>query len=81
MSDFFSQSQNFMGALQTGVDPRTGIFSLSVAIANLNGNYGMGPEFNLTLNSNSLNKNNIGFGLGFTLPITTYDKKNKLLSL
>ncbi|EKB04101.1 hypothetical protein HMPREF9716_03345, partial [Myroides odoratus CIP 103059] len=26
MKDFFTQSQNFIGSQQTGIDPRTGAF-------------------------------------------------------
>lgn len=81
MNKFFSQSQNFISALKTGIDPRTGIFSLNIPIVNINCNYGMGPEINLSLCSSSLQNNNSGFGMGFSLPLTTYDSKNKLLHL
>lgn len=81
MSDFYSQSQNFINALQSGIDSRTGSFSLNIPIANINANYGMGPEINVILSSTSLNKGNNGFGVGFSLPFTTYDKQNKLLTL
>ena len=81
MKDFFSQSQNFIGAQQTGVDPRTGAFTLSLPLANINANYGFGPEVDLTLTSHSSNTKDEGFGLGFGLPFTTYDQESKLLRL
>ena len=81
MKDFFSQSQNFIGAQQTGIDPRTGAFTLSLPLANINANYGFGPEIDFTLRSHSSSTKDEGFGLGFGLPFTTYDQESKLLRL
>ncbi|EKB08972.1 RHS repeat-associated core domain-containing protein [Myroides odoratus CIP 103059] len=81
MKDFFTQSQNFIGSQQTGIDPRTGAFILHLPLATLNANYGMGPEVSLSLTSSSLNQENEGFGVGFGLPFTTYDYQNQLLRL
>ena len=78
---FFSQSLNFIGAQQTGIDPRTGVFTLCLPLANINANYGMGPEVSLSLTSNSFSRENVGFGVSFGLPFTTYDKPNRLLRL
>ncbi|QQU05213.1 RHS repeat domain-containing protein [Myroides odoratus] len=83
MKDFFTQSQNFIGSQQTGIDPRTGAFTLNLPLATLNANYGMGPEVSLSLASSSLNQADEGFGIGFGfgLPFTTYDYQNQLLRL
>ncbi len=81
MNEFFSQSQNFIGSQQTGIDPRTGAFTLYLPLANINANYGMGPEISLSLTSSSFSQENEGFGVSFGLPFTTYDKTNRLLRL
>jgi len=81
MQEFFSQSQNFIGSHQTGIDPRTGVFTLHLPLANIHANYGMGPEISLSLTSSSLSQEDEGFGAGFGLPFTTYDKPNRLLRL
>ena len=81
MKEFFTQSQNFIGAQQTGIDPRTGVFALSLPLASIQANYGQGPSVGFTLTSQSSSITNQGFGIGFGLAFTIYDKKNKLLQL
>ncbi|WP_052760878.1 MULTISPECIES: RHS repeat domain-containing protein [Photorhabdus] len=81
MSNFFSQAQNFFSAQQSGIDPRTGTFSFLLPIANIDANVGLGPTANVSLNYNMFKTGNIGFGIGFDFSFTTYDAKNKLLTL
>lgn len=81
MKEFFTQSQNFIGSQQTGIDPRTGVFTASLPMAQFQANFGLGPSVSFTLNCQSNNTVDEGFGRGVSLPFTTYDQSNKLLRL
>lgn len=81
MSYFYSQSQNLVSTMHTGIDPRTGAFYLRIPIALVKSNYGNGPIMNLTLQYQTRNTQQNGFGLGFSLPVTCYDQENKILKL
>lgn len=81
MSHFYSQSQNLVSAMHTGIDPRTGAFALRIPIALVNSNQGKGPIMNLTLYHQTRNTQQHGLGLGFNFSFTTYDQENKILKL
>ncbi|WP_353102697.1 type IV secretion protein Rhs [Myroides odoratus] len=81
MSHFYSQSQNLVSTMHTGIDPRTGAFSLRIPIALVNSNQGKGPIMNLTLHHQTRNTQQHGLGLGFSFSFTTYDQENKILKL
>ncbi|WP_446470494.1 RHS repeat domain-containing protein [Xenorhabdus stockiae] len=82
MSDnFFSQATNFQSSATGSVDPRTGLFNCTMPLAHLIGNTLLGPELTLTLSYSPLNPMNIGFGVGFSLGLTHYDRENRLLML
>lgn len=81
MSHFYSQSQNLASTIHTGIDPRTGSFSLRIPIALVRCNYGKGPMINLTLQHQTRNTEQQGFGLGFSFSFTSYDQENKILKL
>ncbi|WP_437806040.1 hypothetical protein [Sorangium sp. So ce1078] len=49
MADFYSQAFNFPGAIQGGVDPRTGLYVVNMPVARLVGNANLGPSLDLTL--------------------------------
>ncbi|EDO1767234.1 RHS repeat-associated core domain-containing protein [Salmonella enterica] len=78
---FFSQAMNFISAVSSGVDPRTGLYTTAVTLGSISGNNGMGPELPLTLSYSPLNSADMGFGQGFSLPFSSYDVSNGLLSL
>ncbi|EBN2212553.1 RHS repeat-associated core domain-containing protein [Escherichia coli] len=78
---FFSQAMNFISAVSSGVDPRTGLYSTVVSLGTLTGNNGMGPELPLTLAYSPLNRTDMGFGLGISLPFSSYDVSQGRLSL
>jgi len=78
---FFSQASNFISALNTQVDPRTGQFMVNLPLVSLVGNNQLGPELSLSLSYNPLNPNNYGFGTGFSLGITQFNNKTNLLEL
>lgn len=78
---FTSHTSNFVNAMQTGVDPRTGQFMVNFPLVNLVGNNQLGPDLSLSLNYSPLNGNNTGFGTGFSLGITQFSNLTNLLEL
>lgn len=81
MTDFTSQSGNFISAFSGAVDPRTGIYGYNFSIAQLTGNGGLGPSMPITLSYSPLTGTNTGFGSGVTLPTSSYDKSTRTLLL
>lgn len=80
-ADFTSFSSNFISASSGGVDPRTGMYNYQFSIATLTGNAGLGPNLNIGLAYSPLTTTNIGFGSGFSLLFSRYDKSTKTLQL
>ncbi|MGG1905411.1 RHS repeat-associated core domain-containing protein [Enterobacter ludwigii] len=80
-NDFTTQSGNFVSALQTHVDPRTGQFMARLPLADLTGNNLLGPDLSLSLGYSPLSTNNIGFGTGFSLGLTRFNNRTNLLEL
>ncbi|WP_224718594.1 RHS repeat domain-containing protein [Pectobacterium versatile] len=82
MNDSFtSQTSNFISALSTDVDPRTGQFMVNLPVVSLVGNHQLGPELPLSLSYSSLNNINSGFGTGFALSLTQFNNRTNLLEL
>lgn len=81
MADFYSQAFNFPSALQSGVDPRTGLYSVSLPIARLIGNANLGPSLDLALRYDPLGAAAPGIGQGFSLGLSRYDSGQRLLIL
>ncbi len=80
-NNFFSQAANFQSTAAGSVDPRTGLFNYVMPVAHLIGNNRLGPEQIFALTYNPLNGVDKGFGIGFSLGLTQYDAKNRLLML
>ncbi|MEX1843481.1 RHS repeat protein [Enterobacter cloacae] len=80
-SDFYTQAFNFVSATQSGVDPRTGLYTLKCAIADLSPNDGLGPQLKLALNYTPLSTSTVGLGTGCTLGLSSYDTDHSLLTL
>ncbi|MBD2803598.1 hypothetical protein ID855_02490 [Xenorhabdus sp. ZM] len=78
---FFSQATNFQSSAAGSVDPRTGLFNYMMPVAHLIGNHRLGPEQIFTLTYSPLNGENQGLGIGFSLGLTKYDAKKRLLVL
>ena len=76
-----SNAFNFMSAVNTGVDPRTGMYSCSISLPGVAANNLCGPTVGLGLTFSPLNPVNIGFGVGWALTTTRYDSVRKRLSL
>lgn len=78
---FYSQAMNFISAQKGGVDPRTGLFNVSLPLVNLHSNALTGPALTLTLQYSPLSSVNEGFGKGFALNLTRYDAVSRRLVL
>lgn len=77
-----SNASNFGDFLSGGVDPRTGHFTLNIQLPMFTANDQVGPSFPLMLSYNLLNKENQGFGKGWSLSTTRYNSQNnRVLSL
>lgn len=80
-SSFYSGASNFLSAIQGGVDPRTGLFNVNLPLANLRSGNLAGPGLALALNYSLLSDRNDGFGRGFTLNLSHYDRNKRKLYL
>ncbi len=81
MPSFFTQANNFGSAVDGGVDPRTGLFNVQIALGSLVGNRNLGPALPLRMGYSPLNRADEGFGQGISLGLTTYDTDGNLLAL
>jgi RHS repeat-associated protein len=80
-SSFYSQAGNFIDAVQGGVSPRTGLFSISLPLMNLRSADLTGPALALALRYSPLSSADQGFGRGFSLNLTRYDISGRRLHL
>ncbi|KOV32501.1 hypothetical protein ADK60_13755 [Streptomyces sp. XY431] len=80
-SALFTHATNFSSAVSGGVDPRTGLFNVQIALGGLVGNRALGPSLPLTLSYSPLTSTDMGLGQGVSLPMTTYDVSERLLVL
>ncbi|TCP69980.1 RHS repeat-associated protein [Pseudomonas putida] len=76
-----SNAANFKSFLQNGVDPRTGQYTLAIALPALAGNDLIGPQLPLRLAFNPLNDQDSGFGKGWELSLTQYVPGTHMLTL
>lgn len=79
--NFTSSASNFINTSSGNVDPRTGMYNYSFSVATLAGNAGLGPNLNVAVSYSPLTTTNTGFGTGFSLPVTRYDKSTQTLQL
>ncbi|MCU1723152.1 hypothetical protein, partial [Pseudomonas sp. 5P_5.1_Bac1] len=80
-SNVHSNAFNFLSFVETGVDPRTGQYTCSLSLPELEGNDLSGPNVPLRLSYSPLNTLNSGFGTGWTLQLSQYDTATNILSL
>ncbi|RMO85438.1 YD repeat protein [Pseudomonas syringae pv. philadelphi] len=76
-----SNAFNFMSYLQSGVDPRTGQYTVSITLPEVKTNGLRGPVLPLVLSYNPLNVQDSGFGLGWNLQLSQYDPGSQIVSL
>ncbi|MEW7312168.1 hypothetical protein AB1E22_05505 [Buttiauxella gaviniae] len=79
--NYYTQTNNFMSAVNDEVDPRTGLYSASLSLGSIIANNGNGPEIPFTISYSPTSETNIGFGIGFTTGMTMYDSQNKRVTL
>ncbi|MBA1205390.1 hypothetical protein G7009_27160, partial [Pseudomonas capeferrum] len=72
-SNVNSNALNFLSHMQNGVDPRTGLYTLSVDLPKLSGNDLLGPELDLALRYSPLNLHDSGYGKGWNLQLSQFD--------
>ncbi|NWL18295.1 sugar-binding protein, partial [Pseudomonas umsongensis] len=76
-----SQACSFMSFLQGGVDPRTGQYTLSINLPELQCNELSGPAVPVGLNFNPLNTEDSGYGLGFNFNLSQFNSDTHILAL
>lgn len=77
--NFYSQAGNFTSSMQSEVDVRTGLYKANFPIVKITANNGTGPVQDLTLSYTPLDTLNRGFGKGWGIGLSYYDKQNGLL--
>lgn len=78
---FYTSAGNFIDAVQGGVDPRTGLFTVNLPLMNLRTCDLAGPGVFLMLRYSPLSFADEGFGRGFALNISRYDVASRRLHL
>lgn len=77
----YTSAGNFISSIKGNVDPRTGLFNVELPLMNIHGNALMGPPLSLSLSYSPLSTVNKGFGKGFRLNLSQYDKNTGQLLL
>ncbi|MEK1954917.1 RHS repeat-associated core domain-containing protein [Pseudomonas sp. YNh] len=76
-----SNAFNFSSFMQSSVDPRTGLYTLSIDLPALNANDLCGPDLPLQLNFSPMSNENYGFGIGWRLKLSSFNITTGMLSL
>ncbi len=79
--EVYSNAFNFSSFLLGGVDPRTGIYSCTLSLGEITSHALNGPSLPINFHFNPLNPLDCGFGKGWTLACTRYDRAAKCLTL
>ncbi|KNG86752.1 RHS Repeat protein [Aspergillus nomiae NRRL 13137] len=80
-SSIYSQAFNFGSFLESGVDPRTGLYTFSVDLYETPSHSRDLPSFKLSLFYNPLNTVDSGLGTGWAFHLPFYDPDTKTLVL
>ncbi|WP_263264289.1 hypothetical protein [Pseudomonas sp. RIT-PI-S] len=76
-SALHSNAFNFLSFLEGGVDPRTGQYTLQLALPPVQANQLAGPELALRLGFDPFNNVDAGYGLGWALNLSQVDTYGK----
>ncbi|WP_449126261.1 RHS repeat domain-containing protein [Pseudomonas viridiflava] len=76
-----SNAFNFMSFISGGVDPRTGLYTVSIALPELKTEDLAGPTVPLALAFNPLNTRDAGYGMGWSLQLSQFSPASQILSL
>ncbi|MNM07558.1 tRNA3(Ser)-specific nuclease WapA precursor [compost metagenome] len=80
-SSVSSNALNFMSSMKNGVDPRTGLYTVSINLPEVQTNDLRGPGFGLALAFSPLNTLDSGYGYGWNLQLSQYTPGDQILSL
>ncbi|WP_038176942.1 hypothetical protein [Vibrio pacinii] len=76
-----SNANNFMESLTSDVDVRTGMYSVSIPLVYFLSHKLLGPSIPITLSYNAGSTQDIGFGRGWSLSLSQYDKVSNTINL
>lgn len=76
-----SNAFNFLSFVETGVDPRTGLYTVSLSLPQVMANGLAGPALPASLAFNPMQPDDCGFGIGWSLRSSSYDPIAKQLRL
>ncbi|MGG1948295.1 RHS repeat-associated core domain-containing protein [Trinickia sp. NRRL B-1857] len=76
-----SNAFNFLSFVQTGVDPRTGLYTVSLSLPPVAANGLTGPTLSASLAFNPMQTDDRGFGIGWGLRLSSYDAVAQVLRL
>lgn len=81
MTTITSNAYNFSDYINSGVDTRTGMYSLSISLGNYVSHKGAGLSLPIAISYSSSSQFDSGFGRGWGMPISRFNKDNNSLSL
>lgn len=76
-----SRAFNFQSHVQHGPDPRTGLYTMSLAVPELKCNALCGPVLPLRIGFSPMTTRDMGFGFGWTMNLTDYNPQTNMLSV
>lgn len=76
-----SNAFNFLSFLNSGVDPRTGLYTVAINLPTVLANNLAGPAPSIGLAFNPLSSQDVGWGLGWSLQRSEFDPKRSIVSL
>ncbi|WP_338523185.1 RHS repeat-associated core domain-containing protein [Pseudomonas batumici] len=76
-----SNAFNFTSFMNNGVDPRTGQYTQSISLPELQSHLLNGPVIPISLDFNPLNTLDSGYGLGWNLRLSQYTPHNQVITL
>lgn len=76
-----SEVYDISGAIENGVDPRTGLFHAHCPVGVIRGLEGKGPELDLTLHYSATRANEGALGDGWAFRFSAYDNRQHRLTL
>ncbi len=81
MTEILSNAYNFSNPMVSGVDPRTGSYHISINMGEFLSHKTSGVSLSLILNYNAASSFDMGFGRGWGLTLSSYNKATNMLSL
>ncbi|AUV86655.1 RHS repeat protein [Vibrio campbellii] len=76
-----SNATNFSEFISSGIDPRTGSYSINIDLGDFISHKTSGSVLSFQLSYSASNSRDSGFGRGWALPTTRFDNINNVLSL